>query len=327
MPNKQKKPKVSLILAVYNGYQYLHLAIESILKQTFTNFEFIIINDGSTDSTAQIISNYHDPRIVVLHNSFNLGLAKSLNRGILISRGEYIARQDADDFSSPKRLKTQVELLDSRLKVGFIGTTSIWIDEHGMQKEIWRQPTDNPQIQDRLLWYCCLVHGSIMMRRKSLVEVGGLYNECMRTGQDYDLWLKMSEKWDVAVIPEPFYFYRRHEKMASRVRLQEQNQNAKMALDNALIRRKILGLSLIFPFPNPPPAWSKRYSRREWSDRFIWWAAGARAVKNGYPLFFMIISFLIDPGNPRWWSFIGGVFRRKLNKPFEKFKNPRFHKT
>lgn len=306
-------PKVSVIMAVYNGAQYLDHAIESILEQTFTDFEFIIVNDGSTDATAQILSTYTDPRIVVLNNSFNEGLAKSLNRGISISRGDYIARHDADDFSAPNRLKAQVDLLDARLKVGFVGTTVIWIDEDGMQKEIWRQPTENPHIQATLVRYCCLIHGSIMMRRESLQDVGGLYNECMRTGQDYDLWLKMSEKWDVAVIPEPLYFYRRHDKMASKQHHLEQTRNAKQALDSTLERRKKLGITLLFPSQLAVhPEQTSRYSSREWSDRFIWWSAGTRELSKRQSFQFLIIALIIDPFSTEVWSYIRGILARKV---------------
>jgi glycosyltransferase involved in cell wall biosynthesis len=301
-------------MSVFNGAHYLREAVESVLNQTFTDFEFIIIDDASGDATSDILHEYSDPRIVRLRNEENLGLARSLNRGVSIACGEYIARQDADDVSLPQRLAQQVAYLDAYPRTGFVGTTAIWMDATGEALQVWQQPTGNPQIQERLLWYCCLMHGSVMMRRQALAEVGGRYAEDMRTGQDYDLWLRMSEKWDVAILPEPLYRYRWHENMATKMRSQEQTANAQQALARALRRRTALGWALVLSPLSKPPVWTARYSRREWADRFLWWAAGARAMGRGYPQRFAAFSFLLNPVNPNWWSFMRGVSRRKLRQ-------------
>ena len=127
------KPKVSVVMAVYNGEQYLQEAIESILSQTFSDFEFIIVDDASTDCTPEIVQNYakYDKRIRLMRNKRNLGLTKSLNRGLNVSQGIYIARQDADDLSLPKRLELQVHFLDDHIEIGALGAGVEIVDEKG----------------------------------------------------------------------------------------------------------------------------------------------------------------------------------------------------
>jgi glycosyltransferase involved in cell wall biosynthesis len=120
--NNKISPKISVVMPVYNGKEYLALAVESILRQTFADFEFIIINDGSTDNSADIAASYEDPRIKLLHNDKNLGLIPSFNRGLENSRGEYIARMDADDIAFPDRFKKQVAFLDDHPDIALCGS-------------------------------------------------------------------------------------------------------------------------------------------------------------------------------------------------------------
>src|SRR5215467_8249434 len=105
-------PKVTVLLTVYNGERYLHEAIDSILGQTFQDFEFLIINDGSTDGTRELILSYHDRRIRLIDNEYNIGQTRSLNRGLVLAMGQFLARQDADDISEPDRLASQVAFLE-----------------------------------------------------------------------------------------------------------------------------------------------------------------------------------------------------------------------
>ncbi len=126
-----ENPKVSVIMSVYNGDKYLREAIESILNQTFTDFEFIIVNDGSTDNSLEIIESYDDERIKTINNKKNIGLTKSLNKALKFAKGKYIARQDADDVSLPNRFEKQVEYLDSHPEVALVGTSVYLIDENG----------------------------------------------------------------------------------------------------------------------------------------------------------------------------------------------------
>ena len=200
-------------MSVYNGEQYLQDAIESVLNQTFYNFEFLIIDDASNDLTPEIISGNQDPRIKVIRNSKNLGLTKSLNIGLGLAAGEYIARMDADDISLPERLERQVAFLDQHPEITIVGTAKQLIDQHGDILGTYI-PLLRPQYRD-FLKTNQITHGSVMIRRKILVAYSG-YNETFRRSQDYALWLKMSKKQKIYNIPDVLYNLRAHVKSVSR---------------------------------------------------------------------------------------------------------------
>ena len=135
-----KKPKVTVLMSVYNGERYLHESIESILNQTFKDFGFLIINDGSTDNTPKILKSYKDQRIKIISNKNNLGLTKSLNKGIKLAKGEYIARQDVDDVSLSERLEKQVKFLNSYPSYAAVGTFTKIINEDSKVIFLLRNP-------------------------------------------------------------------------------------------------------------------------------------------------------------------------------------------
>lgn len=202
-------PQVSVIMAVFNGEAFVQDAIDSILKQSFTAFELIIINDGSTDGTAAILDNQSDPRIRVVHQE-NRGLPRSLNRGIEIARGEYIARMDADDISLPERFAHQVTYLDSHPECGLIGTQTI-VREYGDSSSrivsitAWSQEHDILLVQS--LWLCPCTHSSWMFRRAAL-RIVGLYSTEHRL-EDLEFWLRMASHFKVSTINEPLIIYRK----------------------------------------------------------------------------------------------------------------------
>jgi len=207
-------PKVSVLMSVYNGERYLREALESILNQTFSDFEFINIDDGSTDTTWRILNDYDGARIRLVRNEENIGLAGSLNKGLELARGEFIARMDADDISLPERFARQVEFLDAHPEIGVVGTAYQMIDAQGRLKDI-PQPTTAPMI---LKWRGCfgspLAHPAIMARKELLERVGG-YNEHFRTSQDYDLLQRLSGKTRLANLPDVLLYLRKHEKSIS----------------------------------------------------------------------------------------------------------------
>jgi glycosyltransferase involved in cell wall biosynthesis len=194
-------------MSVYNGERFLNNAIDSILNQTFSDFEFIIIDDASTDRTAEILKTYSDPRIRIMKNNQNQGLTKSMNKELTLARGIYIARMDADDISLPNRLATQLRFLDNNPEFALIGSSAYLIDENnitiGTQREIC-----NITFSD-LLSQNHFIHGSIMMRKSVLDNVGG-YNERLPYAQDYDLWLRISKKHKVGNMLQRLYRLRRH---------------------------------------------------------------------------------------------------------------------
>jgi len=229
-------PRVSVVMPVHNGELYLREALESILKQTFGDFEFIIIDDGSTDATRDILRSYADPRIRLVYNEHNIGLTKSLNKGLGLAQGEYIARQDADDISHPERLAKQVEVLDNNPGVSILGTAYQRIDSQALPLGTVEVLTDNVELQNNLLVGDCFCHGSVAMRKRD-VETVGKYNEAMEPAEDYDLWLRMSERSEVANLPEVLYSYRLHPQSVSATRALEQRGCARLAVEKALERR------------------------------------------------------------------------------------------
>ncbi|HDM77954.1 MAG TPA: glycosyltransferase [Deltaproteobacteria bacterium] len=202
-----RSPKVSVIMSVYNGEKFLEEALESILKQTFPDYEFIIINDGSTDRTPQILASFDDPRLVIV-NQDNRGLTVSLNRGIRLAKGTYIARMDADDISEPTRLERQVEVLDHDPDVVLVACWYKVIDEKGNVLAHRRLPTDGRQLAKLLMHDNPICHGSVLLRKEAIEAVGS-YDENLRYAQDYDLWLRMLRKgYSFSIVPEFLYRFR-----------------------------------------------------------------------------------------------------------------------
>lgn len=207
-PMLKNKPLVSVVMPVYNAERFIHKAIESILNQTLKNFEFIIVNDASTDKTAKVIHSYvkEDKRIQLINNSRNLNIAHSLNIGVYAAKADFIARVDADDISHPERLEIQYRFLKHHPKVAIVGTNISITDDHG--KEIWKRkyPTRSKDIKKIMLRYSPFAHPAVMFRKKVLKEFGG-YNPNMIPCEDIDLWFKIGSKYNFGNIPRTLLKY------------------------------------------------------------------------------------------------------------------------
>lgn len=212
-------PLVTVLMAVYNGEAYLGEAIESILRQTYSFYEFIIIDDASTDSSRRLAKSYQDPRICVVTNPCNLRLAASLNRGISLARGKYIVRMDADDISHPDRLEKQVAFMEENRDVGVSGS---WLYCFGDKKQLWDYPLTPGMIKSNLLFYNQLGHPTVIMRREAMLKNGLFYNPRFRESEDYELWSRCLEHFSLANLPEVLLLYRWHKSQASQARLAEQ---------------------------------------------------------------------------------------------------------
>lgn len=189
-------------MSVYNGEEFLRDSILSILNQGYKDFEFVIINDCSTDGTPAILNDFQktDSRIKMIHNNQNLGLTKSLNKAIRESSGEYLARLDCGDLSSPDRLEKQVNFLDSNQDIGLVGSFMYIINTKGeILKEV-KYPTDNETLKKDLIRYNPFVHSSIMFRRRSGERVG-FYDEEFKYTQDYRLYFKLFPYTQFANLP------------------------------------------------------------------------------------------------------------------------------
>lgn len=201
-------PLISVIMPVYNADKFIANAIESILKQTLMNFELIIINDGSTDHSQQIILRYKDKRIRYVQHTKNLGLIVSLNEGLRFARGEFIARLDADDIAHPQRLFRQVQFLLRHPDHSICGSSYDVINGKGQKKYYVHLPSDDRQVRTLLFFGNCICHSSVMFRKRSLNDE--LYRPAYQLCEDYDLWSRMVDHAKVAVLPEPLIQYRLH---------------------------------------------------------------------------------------------------------------------
>jgi glycosyltransferase involved in cell wall biosynthesis len=201
-------PTVSVILPVYNAERHLAQAIESILEQTYQDFEFLIINDGSTDRSQEILESYAlaDQRVRVFARP-NLGLVRTLNEGLGRARGEYIARMDADDVSRPERFRMQVEFLDANPRCVVVGTSFTLIDDAGQELTTWHCFISDRAIRHALPAEGCIPHPTAMFRKTPVLNVGG-YNEDYPVSEDYDLWRRLAGIGELHNLPEPLLYKR-----------------------------------------------------------------------------------------------------------------------
>lgn len=227
-------PKVSVLMPVYNGEKYITQAIDSILSQSFHDFELLVINDGSTDRSAEIIGSYNDKRLHYIANPTNLGLAGARNRAIEVSCGEYLAWLDCDDISLPDRLMEQVALLDAHPKIGLCGT---WVRTMGLTPEhIWRYPADPGVIRGRMLFDDPIATSSAMMRRSCLAAAELHFNPHFPPAEDYDLWERISRINEVCNIPKVLTLYRIHPNQTSTIK-HEQQQKAVWTIQLQLLQQ------------------------------------------------------------------------------------------
>lgn len=208
-------PLVSVVLSVHNGERFLGEAVESILNQSFCDFEFIVVNDGSTDASTPILDVYQkrDSRIKV-YPQVNRGLVESLNRGCALARGKYIARMDADDIAVRDRLMWQVDFMEKHLQVGVVGGAFEAINAAGELLFTWQNPTEDRDIKSALFEYCALLHPSVLMRKEAFFSVGG-YRKVVVDAEDYDLWLRMADRFQLANLEAGVLRYRLHSSQVS----------------------------------------------------------------------------------------------------------------
>jgi len=193
-------------MPVYNCESFIAEAIESIINQTYGNFEFIIIDDSSTDSTCGIITGYTDPRINFIKKDINTGLIDSLNLGIAMSKGEFIARMDGDDISHVQRLEKQVDFFDKHPGIVLCGTWYKLLSNN----VIIRNPLTHDEIKLALLDYCAFGHPTVMLRKRLITDYDLKYDKAFHAAEDYELWTRIIALEKVANIPETLLYYRSH---------------------------------------------------------------------------------------------------------------------
>lgn len=203
-----RAPTVTVLMGVFNGLPRMEPAIRSIQCQSATDFEFLIIDDGSTDGSDRVARRYaeSDPRIRLIRNEMNQGLGAALNRGVQEARGGFIARMDADDVSVPERLKKQLNYFQAHPATDVVGSYALDVTTDGSPLRERRVPTAHERISE-LVWSNPFVHSTVMFRRESILRVGS-YSAALRRRQDYDLWFRcVHAGLTLANIPEPLVHY------------------------------------------------------------------------------------------------------------------------
>jgi len=229
---KNKGNLISVIMSVFNEPEvWLRESIESILNQTFNNFEFIIINDNpDSDSNKLIINEYKekDNRIEIINNEENIGLTKSLNKGIEFANGEYIVRMDADDIALPTRIEEQVKYMVKNPEVIVCGTDISYFGNENVRKVKWIKYTDRA-LKNRLFIDSCFAHPTVMIRKDVFENYNILYNEDFISAQDYKLWVDLANKGKFYTIPKVLLKYRISKNQISKEKSEQQKMNAYLA--------------------------------------------------------------------------------------------------
>lgn len=235
MCGEGSQPLVSVVISVFNSGAFLKPALDSILQQTLKNVEYIIIDDGSTDGSGELILQYaaHDERIRCVSHAVSRGLPTSLNEAIELATGKFIARMDSDDVALPERLEKQVTFLEAHPEIGIIGTWAREINEHGVLGRAYTPPTE----QALILWRACFanpfLHPTVMVRAK--VFKAHKYNETFNKSQDFELWSRLLFQEGIipANLPEILLRYRRHSASLTKTKKPaELERSARIPLEN-----------------------------------------------------------------------------------------------
>lgn len=233
-------PSITVLMPLYNGERYIRQAIESILCQTWRDYELLIIDDGSRDAGPDIISTIQDERIVLLRNPSNMGVAATLNRGLEVARGRYIARMDADDISLPDRLERQVRFMDKHPDVGISGG---WVRLFGGGELPYtcRVPTDRHAVAAYMLFENALWHVTAIMRRDVLSRASLYYDPVFSRSEDYDLWTRAGQHFALANIDQISVRVRRHKESVTRSNWEEMTKQTEIIQERLLQK---IGLKL-----------------------------------------------------------------------------------
>lgn len=223
-------------MPIHNGEPYLVEAIESVLNQSFQEFELIVVDDASTDGSLSRLKTLGDRRIKVLKNARKLGLARSLNKAISYAKGKYIARMDHDDIALRQRFENQVEFLEHHSKIDILGT---WAKTFGSSQQIWKYPTTDAEIKAEMLFNSNLVHSSVMMRASVLNRHRLSYDPKIPRAQDYELWSRVADHVNFANLDQVLMLYRLHPKQVGK-----QYANSQQAVASRVRLRQLKALGL-----------------------------------------------------------------------------------
>lgn len=208
-------PRISVVMPLYNNAKFIEESVESVLQQTYKNFELIIIDDCSKDGSIKRIEKYQDPRIKIIRNNKNIGVAKSLNKGLGIAKGEYIARCDSDDVNLPQRLNKQLKFLSKHKDCIVVGSNALLINERGRKVGVTNQPQTDPDIRKNILIRNPIIHPSTMYRRDLISKIGS-YRAFFNGVEDYDLWFRVINRGKIYNMGEILIKRRIHKNVITR---------------------------------------------------------------------------------------------------------------
>lgn len=233
--NILQNPSVTVMMPVRNGAKYIRKAIESILCQTFTDFELLILDDGSTDQTVNIVRSYKDKRIRLIQNDKSLNLAEARQKAVVLSRGKYIAYLDSDDRALPQRLAEQIQFLNKNSDISVVGSWVEIIDEKGNSKRtIWKHTSSPDIIPSILLFRNCFTQSSVLLKKECLLTTS--YRSKYWPAPDFDLWARLSQKYKMANIPKVLTYYRVHQENSSMQKQKEIKKCTQLIFSNSLKR-------------------------------------------------------------------------------------------
>ena len=293
-------PTTTVLMAVHNAAPFLEDAVASVFNQTFVDFEFLVVDDGSTDNTGAMLAQLTDPRLRVISLVNNVGLVAALNVGIEEARGDLIARMDGDDVCEPRRLELQVEFMQAHPEVVLLGTGFVWIDAGGHVFERVRFPTEDSDLQPQLLNGNQFCHPSVMLRTDIVRRVGGYRSLAGGPAQDYDLWLRMAEQGKIANLAQMLVRYRMHENQTSISKLVKQRRAAHLYLTLARQRRSGAGEDIVAARQaseghQPEVINALRADYQRWALRFA--AIGQKRLAASM----LLNAFRLDRTHPAAW--------------------------
>jgi len=303
-------PTISVLMPVYNAERYVAEAVESILNQTLGDFEFLIIDDGSTDRSLKILQRYavEDSRIKLISRP-NTGYVVALNELLALARGEFIARMDADDVALPQRFAQQVALLRREPAVVCVGGAQDKIDEAGRVLIHHQDPLHDAEIQRMAL--CGKVpinHPSATIRREAVLRVGG-YDESLCPSEDLDLWLRLGEIGKLANLPETVLKYRQHTNSVSEKRQAEQIRNWQVACEQAWLRRGMVGQFEACEAWRPVDRDSRHELTLQYGWMFFYRQQRSAAIAYGWR------AVCLLPLNRSGWILLGCALLKPLPEP------------
>jgi glycosyltransferase involved in cell wall biosynthesis len=222
--------KVSVLMPFYNAAPYLAAAINSILQQSFTDFELLLIDDGSTDQSLEIAQSFaaQHKDIKILQNKANQGLVYTRNKGLAAAKGEYIACLDADDVALPQRLAKQVAFLEKNPNIALLGSFAGYIDQHDKQFHVETPKTAANRVGIWLLFQNCFIQSSVIFRKSCLENLQ--YRHLYPPSEDYDLWVQIAYRFPVANLPEVLTLHRKHDTNISKIQAEQQIENSEKIL-------------------------------------------------------------------------------------------------